>query len=94
MVLTSDSFEGQQGDRWLRGLRLASVAASDGRAVDLRSSFSHAGPNDREGGMYQVWLAFDVADPETGAVQSDCYHAELNGVIVVVEGPWRLTWDL
>jgi len=44
--------------------------------------------------MYQVWLAFDVADPETGAVQSDCYHAELNGVIVAVEGPWRLTWDL
>ena len=94
VVLTSDPFEGQQGNRWLRGLRLASVTAPDGRDVDLRSSFSQAGPDDQGSGSYQAWLAFDVVDPETRTVQPGRYHVELNGVIVAVEGPWRLTWDL
>jgi hypothetical protein len=94
LVLTSAPFEGQQGNHWLAALRLASVTAPDGRAVDLRSSFSHAGLGDDTGGLQQATLAFDVIDPETRTVQPGRHHVELDGAIVAVEGPWQLTWDL
>jgi hypothetical protein len=88
LMLTSDPFEGQQGDRWLSGLCLASVTAPNGQSVDLRSAFSHASPE------YGAKLAFDVVDPATGTVRPGCYHVELDGVTVAVQGPWTLAWNL
>lgn len=92
LVLTSTPFKGQQGDRWLTGLRMASVTAPNGQSVDLRSAFGHAGP-EYEGG-YGARLAFDVVDPETGTVRPGRYHVELEGVTVAVQGPWTLAWNL
>ena len=94
LVLTSAPFEGQQGDQWLTSLHLASVTAPDGQAVDLRSAFSHADPDDQKNESYQLWLAFDVVDSKTGAVQPGRYHVELDGVTIAVQGPWTLTWNL
>ena len=88
LMLTSDPFEGQQDDRWLTGLCLASVTAPNRQSVDLRSAFSHAIPE------YGVKLAFDVVDPATGTVRPGCYHVKLDGVTVAVQGPWRLAWNL
>ena len=88
LVLTSTPFEGRQGDRWLTGLRLASVTAPNGQSVNLRSAFGHAGPE------YGARLAFDVVDPGTGTVRPGCYHVELDGVTVAVQGPWTLAWNL
>jgi hypothetical protein len=89
LMLASGPFEGQQqGDRWLTGLRMASVTAPNGQLVDLRSAFSHAGPE------YGARLAFDVVDPGTGIVQAGRYHVELEGVTVAVQGPWTLAWNL
>ena len=92
LVLTSARFEGQQGDRRLTGLRLASVRAPNGQLVDLSSAFGHAGP-EYEGG-YRARLAFDVVDPEAGIVRPGRYHVELDGVTVAVQGPWTLTCNL
>ena len=88
LMLTSGPFEGQQGDRWLNGLRLASVTAPNGQLVDLRGAFGHAGPE------YGARLAFDVVDPETGTVRPGRYHVKLDGVTVAVQGPWTLAWNL
>lgn len=87
LVLTSAPFEVQHGDRWLTGLRLVSVTAPDGRAVNLKSAFSYAGPGDQEGESPQDRLDFDVTDPEKGAVQPGRYHVKLDGVPVAVQGP-------
>jgi len=92
LMLTSGPFEGQQGDRWLTGLRMASVTAPNGQSVDLRSAFSHAGP-EYEGG-YGVRLAFDVVDPATGTVRPGRYHVKLDGITAAVQGPWTLAWSL
>jgi hypothetical protein len=88
LMLTSSPFEGQQGDRWLAGLCLASVTAPNGQSVDLRSAFSHVSPE------YGAGLAFDVVDPGTGTVRPGCYHVKLDGVTVAVQGPWTLAWNL
>ena len=92
LVLTSTPFKGQQGGRRLTGLRLASVTAPNRQSVDLRSAFSHAGP-EYEGG-YGARLAFDVVDPGTGTVRPGRYHVKLDGVTVAVQGPWTLAWNL
>ena len=88
LMLTSGPLEGQQGDRWLTGLCLASVTAPNGQSVDLRSAFSRASPE------YGAKLAFDVVDPATGTVRPGCYHVKLDGVTVAVQGPWTLAWNL
>lgn len=92
LVLASTPFKGQQGDRWLTGLRMASVTAPNGQSVDLRSAFGHAGLA-YEGG-YGARLAFNVVDPGTGTVRLGCYHVKLDGVTVAVQGPWTLAWNL
>jgi len=94
LTLISDPYESQQGACWLSGLRLASVAAPGGRTVDLETAHSGAGPKAEGSAVYRAILAFDVADPETRTVQPGRYHVELDGVIVAVQGPWTLTWDL
>lgn len=94
LTLTSDPYRPRKDDRWLSGLQLASVTAPDGRAVDLTSAFSHAGPGEEAGGLYQARLAFDVVDPETRTVRPGRYHVELQGVTVAVQGPWTLAWSL
>lgn len=102
LVLTSAPFPGQQGDRWLTGLRLVRVTAPDGRAVDMESAFGSAGPmRDDDGrlkpeadGLYQAWLTFDVEDAETNTVQPGRYHIELDGIQVAMQGPWILSWSL
>jgi hypothetical protein len=94
LTLTSDPYRPRKDDRWLSGLQLASVTAPDGRAVDLTSAFSHAGPGEEAGELYQVGLAFDVVDPGTGTVRPGCYHVKLDGVTVAVQGPWTLAWNL
>ncbi len=94
LTLTSAPFQPQTRDRWLFGLRLASVTAPDGRAVDLETAHSGAGPEEEGSTAHRAVLAFDVVDPETRAVQPGRYHVELDGVIVAVQGPWTLTWRL
>ena len=94
LTLTSDPHRPRKDDRWLSGLQLASVTAPDGRAVDLTSAFSHAGSGEEAGGLHQAGLAFDVVDPGTGTVRPGYYHVELDGVIVAVQGPWTLAWNL
>ncbi len=84
LMLTSDSYKIQPGDYWLTGLRPTLLVAPDGQVLDLE----HAFPFTRPG------LAFDVVDPETGAVQPGRYHIELDGITVAVQGPWTLAWDL
>jgi hypothetical protein len=94
LTLISAPYKSEQGARWLFGLRLASVTAPDGRAVDLRSAHSAAGPEEEGSSAHRAALAFDVVDPETRTVQPGRYHVELDGVIVAVQGPWTLTWKL
>ena len=94
LTLISDPYKPQEGGRWLFGLRLASVTAPDGRAVDLGTAHSGAGPEEEGSTAHRAVLAFDVADPETRTVQPGCYHVELDGVIVAVQGPWELSWGL
>lgn len=94
LSLTSDLYRPRKDDRWLSRLQLASVTAPDGRAVDLTSAFSHAGPGEEAGGLYQAGLAFDVVDPETRTVRPGRYHVKLDGVTVAVQGPWTLAWSL
>jgi hypothetical protein len=94
LTLISDPYKSQQGARWLFGLRLASVTAPDGRAVDLRTAHSGAGPEEEGSTVHRAMLAFDVMDSDTRTVQPGRYHVELDGVIVAVQGPWILTWKL
>ncbi len=94
LMLTSAPFKPQLRDRWLSGLRLASVTAPDGRAVDLRTAHSGAGPEEEGSTAHRAVLAFDVVDPETRTVQPGRYHVELDGVTVAVQGPWELNWRL
>ena len=94
LMLTSAPFKPQLRDRWLSGLRLASVTAPDGRAVDLRTAHSGGGPGEEGSTAHRAVLAFDVVDPETRTVQPGRYHVELDGVTVAVQGPWKLTWRL
>ncbi|MDY7080339.1 MAG: hypothetical protein SXV54_25940, partial [Chloroflexota bacterium] len=94
LTLTSAPFKPQMRDRWLSGLRLASVTAPDGQAVDLETAHSGAGPEEEGSTAHRVRLAFDVADPETCTVQPGHYYVELDGDTVAVQGPWKLTWSL
>ena len=84
LMLTSDTHKIQPGDYWLTGLRPISLVAPDGQVLDLEHAFRFT----------RTGLAFDVVDPETGAVQPGRYHVELDGVTVAVQGPWRLAWNL
>jgi len=94
LTLTSAPFKPQMRDRWLSGLRLASVTAPDGRAVDLGTAYSGAGPEEEGSTAHRVMLSFNVLDSETRTVQPGRYHVELDGVTVAVQGPWKLTWSL
>jgi hypothetical protein len=76
----------------LSGLRLAAVTGPDGRRVDLNSAVNGAGPV-AEGDMrYELGLGFNVVDPASGRVQPGRYRVTVDGVKVLVEGPWRLAW--
>jgi hypothetical protein len=68
----------------LTGLRPISIVAPDGHPFDVQRvlRFDAAG----------MW--WDVADPETGAVQPGRYQVELEGVTIAVAGPWKLTWNV
>ena len=94
LTLTSTPFKPQLRDLWLFGLRLASVTAPDGRAVDLGTAHSGAGPEEEGSTAHRATLAFDVLDPETRTVQPGRYHVELDGVTIAVQEPWKLTWRL
>ena len=39
-------------------------------------------------------LGFVVGDPETGIVEPGTYHVEMEGIVVAVPGPWRLSWEI
>jgi hypothetical protein len=54
----------------------------------IATDLAHAAPYGRTN------YVFDLSDPQTGAVQPGRYHFELDGMTVVVPGPWELTWDL
>ena len=83
-----------QRDRLERVAQALDELTPDERAVDLTSAFSHAGPGEEAGGLYQARLAFDVVDPGTGTVRPGRYHVKLDGVTVAVQGPWTLAWSL
>ncbi len=93
LTLTSAPFEGQQGVRRLVGLALASVADPAGRNVNLKTAHSDAGSRQNEA-EYRAHLSFAVADPATHRIQSGRYRVELDGLLILVEGPWTLSWDL
>ena len=94
LVLTADPVEGRREGRWLAGFGLTRVIGPGERQVDLSRAYATAGPNWQGDGKYRVWVAFDVSDPATNALQPGRYRAELDGIFVAVEGPWELTWDL
>ena len=58
----------------------------------LETAHSGAGPEKEGSTAHRVMLAFGVLDPETRTVQPGRYHAELDGVTVAVQGPWKLAW--
>lgn len=76
------------------GLQIDAITAPDGRKVDLETAVSNAALQDEDGTVYQAYLSFDVVDQDTCDVQPDRYHDEIGGPIVLVEGPWKLSWDL
>lgn len=94
LVLTADPVEGRRRDQWLAGFRLAKVTGPRGRVINLADAYATAGPDGQGDGAYRAWVALDVTDPATGALQAGRYRVELDGVLVAVEGPWELTWTL
>ncbi|MEA3376997.1 MAG: hypothetical protein U9R72_12460, partial [Chloroflexota bacterium] len=91
--LLSEPYEPGQNEQ-LYGLHLASVRAPDGRPVDLRSALSAAGPQEEDSDAHRARLWFDVLDPETVTVGAGRYHVEIDGVTVLYQGPWELSWEL
>ena len=74
--------------RKLAGYCMASVTSPSGHQLPHGDqSRSTADPCDFQ-------LAFAVGDRATGAVEPGTYHVELNGIVVAVPGPWRLSWDV
>jgi hypothetical protein len=102
LVLASEPYDASQRDRWLAGLHFGAVTGPDGSHVRLpeeqgglvEGAFGSAGPVRQRPGHHQLALGFDVADPDTGLVQPGRYHVEIDGVRVLREGPWKLSWDL
>ena len=94
LTLISEPYDVRQNQRWLFGLQIATVTAPDGREVDLETTYSIAGPPREGGAAHRLQLSFDVIDPETLIVQPGRYHVEIDGVTVLVEGPWKPSWDL
>ena len=94
LMLISELYVRQHGDRQLAGLQIASVTAPDGRGVDLEIAISSAGPQGEDGESHRARLAFDVIDPKTLDIQRGHYHVEIDGAVTLVEGPWKLSWDV
>jgi len=93
VTLVSEPYEAAR-TKQLSGLHLASVKAPDGRDVDLGSAYSAAGPQEEDSEMHQMRLRFDVVDLETLRVEAGRYHVEIDGITVMWQGPWELSWEL
>lgn len=102
LMLRSEAYRPSRGDRWLAGFRFAAVTRPDGTGVrvpDPQASgltgptFGTAGPVPN-GTSHAATISLDVADPETGFVEPGRYHVEVDGVVVLREGPWELSWAL
>jgi len=94
LTLISEPYDARQNQRRLLGLQIATVTAPDGREVDLETAYSGAGSLREGGTAHRLQLSFDVIDPETLIVQPGRYHVGIDGVTVLVAGPWKLSWDL
>jgi hypothetical protein len=92
LTLISEPYDARQNRRRLFGLQIATVTAPDGREVDLETTCSGAGPQVEDGTTHLAQLSFDVIDPETFDVQPGRYHIKVDGVTVLAEGPWKLSW--
>lgn len=101
--LTSEPYKPSRRDRWLSGFRIVAVTRPDGSPVTVPEpqatglvgpNFGTAGPLSGAGNLHGATIGLDVADPETGFVQPGRYHVEIDGVMVLREGPWKLSWDL
>jgi hypothetical protein len=93
LMLRSEPITPTQSRR-LSGVSLAAVTGPDGRQVDLGSAVGGAGPLAEGDPRHEVWLGFDVVDPASGSVQPGPYRVVVDGIKLVVEGPWRLQWEL
>lgn len=82
-------------DRWLTGLRLATLTGPGGAPVDLAQAHSTAGPDffslDRE---YVASIIFPVAAADQRSLQPGRYHVDLSGATFGVRGPWVLSWEM
>jgi hypothetical protein len=101
--LTSEPYKPSRRDRWLSGFRIAAVTRPDGSRVTVSEpqaaglvgpNFGTAAPLRGAGNLHRATIGLDVTDPETSFVQPGRYHVEIDGVRVLREGPWKLSWDL
>jgi len=102
LMLTSWVYRPLRRDQWLAGFRFAVVTRPDGSRVKVPDpqttgpgapAYGTAGPVP-DGSVHAATMRLDVADPQTGFVQPGRYHVEIDGVVVLREGPWELRWDL
>lgn len=94
LALTSEPYRESHSWRWLSGVRIAMVTTPSGREVSLETAHSAAGPETEGSTNHRLWLAFDVKDPQTLAVEPGPYQVILDGASIIVQGPWDLSWAL
>jgi len=94
LTLISEPYDARRNQRRLFGLQIAAVTAPDGREADLETAYSGAGPQVEDSTTHRAQLSFDVIDPETFDVQPGRYHIKVDGVMVLAEGPWKLSWSV
>jgi hypothetical protein len=94
LMLTSEPYPTLERAQRLSGVQLAAVTAPDGRMVDLGTAVSGAKSGEEGEAVQRLHLAFDVVGPRTLSVQPGRYHVEIDGVRVLVLGPWKLSWSL
>jgi hypothetical protein len=95
LALTSEALRPRPGDYRLTGLWSASGTGPHGEAArlgggfDMRVFFEDHFPAETQ---HRTVLTFQ--DLESEPVPPGPYHVEIDGFRVVVQGPWKLSWDV
>lgn len=102
-MLTSEPYKPSRRDGWLAGFRITAVTRPDGSRVTVPEpqatgligpNFGTAGPMSSADNLQGATIGLDVADPSTSSVQPGRYHVDVDGMVVLQEGPWELRWEL